>query len=320
MATHVSYRDGGKTSEEGFYRAFRKLLSAVGVMGSGDLAVSQRGAGANKSVDIAVGDAFFSYGNYAFFGWNTATLNDSSTVITDNTSGNDRIDAVVAYIDLTVISSASSDNPGALKFAVVAGTPAGSPSAPSDGTIQSAIGASNPFLRLANVAVANGFTSIVNANITDTRTKSSLGILLPNTYEASDHIDLVPGSSKLVKTAALYSFQGVDSYENHIVEQNIVRYILGNGSIALEETVTYPLALSKVTSIQLTPLGYRPSTDPTAIADFNNNMSNAGNIWSVNPKNITTTTVSVNIRAEIGFTFSSSNRYGYMLTVKGPLA
>lgn len=174
MATHVSYRDGGKTGEEGFYRPFRKLLSRVGVMSSTDLLVTERGAGANKSVDIAAGDAFFSYNNYAFYGWNTAVLNSSDTVIADNTSGNPRIDAVVAYIDLTVVSSASSDNPGALKFKVVQGTPAGSPSAPNDAAIQSSVGAGNPFLRLANVAVANGFTSIVNANITDTRTVATV--------------------------------------------------------------------------------------------------------------------------------------------------
>lgn len=175
MATYVSFRDGGKTNEEGFLRPFAQLLSSLGVMGSSDLAVSQRGAGANKSVDIAAGDAFFSYNGYAYYGWNTATVNDSSTVITDNSSGNPRIDAVVAYIDLTVVSSASSNNPNALKFKVVAGTPAGSPSAPDDSTIQSSIGAGNPFIRLANVAVANGFSSIVNANITDTRTLSGFG-------------------------------------------------------------------------------------------------------------------------------------------------
>jgi len=174
MATYVSFRDGGKTSEEGFYRPFRKILSTVGVMSLTDLAVSQRGAGANKSVDIAAGDAFFTYNNYAFYGWNTATLNDSSTVIADNSSGNPRIDAVVVYIDLTVVDSTNSNNPNALKFKVVAGTPAGSPTAPTDPTIQSSVGSGNPFLRLANVAVSNGFTSIVNANITDTRTITGL--------------------------------------------------------------------------------------------------------------------------------------------------
>lgn len=174
MSTYVNFRDGGKTNEEGFNRLLRKILSTVGVMSSSDLAVTQRGAGANKSVDIAAGDVFLSYNGYGFHAWNTATLNDSSTVIADNTSGNPRKDAVVAYIDLTVIDATNSNNPGALKFKVVQGTPAGSPSAPDDTAVQSSVGAGNPFLRLANVDVANGFTSIVNSNITDTRTKSAL--------------------------------------------------------------------------------------------------------------------------------------------------
>lgn len=63
MAQYLGFRDGGKTDQEGFYRPLRKLLTTVGVMSSSDLAVSQRGAGANKSVDIAAGDAFFTYNN-----------------------------------------------------------------------------------------------------------------------------------------------------------------------------------------------------------------------------------------------------------------
>lgn len=57
-------------------------------------------------------------------------------------------------------------------FTAVEGTPAGSPTAPSDNDIQTDLGAGVRWHRLANVAVANGFATIVDANITDTRDRT----------------------------------------------------------------------------------------------------------------------------------------------------
>lgn len=93
---------------------------------------------------------------------------DDSVVITSNSSGNPRIDAIVLYIDLG--ASPDEDILNVAKLIRVSGTPAGIPVAPSNSDIEaSSVGASNPYLRLANVTVANGATSIVNANISDQR-------------------------------------------------------------------------------------------------------------------------------------------------------
>lgn len=92
---------------------------------------------------------------------------DYSATITSNASGNPRIDAIVLYIDLA--ASANSGATNVAKVSVVAGTPAASPSAPTDFAIGSAIGASNPFVRLAHVTVASGASSIENADIDDQR-------------------------------------------------------------------------------------------------------------------------------------------------------
>jgi hypothetical protein len=51
---------------------------------------------------------------------------------------------------------------------MVDGTPGDSPSAPSDATIQSAVGSGNPFIRLANVTVASGASSFTTGNIDNT--------------------------------------------------------------------------------------------------------------------------------------------------------
>jgi hypothetical protein len=86
-----------------------------------------------------------------------------------NSSGNPRIDSVVLYVDLS--ASPNSDATNVAKIAIVAGTPAASPSAPNAAAIQSAIGASNPYIVLSNEAIASGATSITTGNITDMRTR-----------------------------------------------------------------------------------------------------------------------------------------------------
>lgn len=92
---------------------------------------------------------------------------DSNVSIASNSSGNPRIDALVLFIDLSAAPNTDASN--VAKLQVVQGTPAPSPVAPTDAAIQTDIGASNPFIRLANITVASGATSITNPNITDTR-------------------------------------------------------------------------------------------------------------------------------------------------------
>lgn len=166
MAKFVDIIDNGKTDQEGAKRLIGQLFSSFGALTSTALKVVQRGAGANKSVDVSVGDFLIPYLDYYFHAWVTAVEN---VVIADNASGLGRIDAIVAYIDFADVNSSLSNNPSSIKFVAVQGTPNASPTAPSDGAISAAIGGSNPFRRLANVSVANGFSSITDANITDTR-------------------------------------------------------------------------------------------------------------------------------------------------------
>lgn len=155
---------GGKVDQEGGLKFLLHLFRQGYAYGWN---VSQRGAGANMSVDVAVGGGLIATSaNVPYYGWNDAIEN---VAVTTADPTNPRIDTIVAYINLSAISSASTNNPNALVFAVVAGTPAASPVAPSGGTIQTAIGAGNPYVTLANISVAAAAATIVNANITDTR-------------------------------------------------------------------------------------------------------------------------------------------------------
>lgn len=171
MSLGTSNRDGGRTSESGHLRAIMKGLKAQVLTG---LSVSQRGAGANMSVDVAIGDAIIprSDATYGHPSFNDAVYNQA---ITTADVSNPRRDIVVMYIDYgqTPSTGVSNNTNGVVKIAVIAGTPAGSPSDPSNAAIQSAVGASNPYIKLARVRVAAGASSITNSVIDDLRLLAS---------------------------------------------------------------------------------------------------------------------------------------------------
>ena len=165
MSTKLAAISGGKTSAEGLFRLMSTLFPNSGVISGMQVAANGTPDNTIKIPlgDIAIGNNNPSASSYYFHGW--VTVQESLTIAA-NASGNPRIDAIVAYIDLSAPSN-TTDNPAVLKFMSVAGTPAGSPSAPSGATIQAAVGASNPYYILADVAVANNFTTITTGNITN---------------------------------------------------------------------------------------------------------------------------------------------------------
>jgi hypothetical protein len=190
--------DNAATNFEGWSRWMVTLFRPDGVVTG--LNVVQRNGGANMSVDIQPGDVmpFYDPGDFTPsntgkvpYSWNTAAYN----IAIGAASANNRRDIVVAYVDLAVTnpSTATPNNPGALKFMVVQGTPGSSPSDPSDLTIQAAVGASNLFTKLARVSLTSSTTQITNAQITDIRrfvalnvqrlwggNNNNLGHLVPN--------------------------------------------------------------------------------------------------------------------------------------------
>lgn len=173
MSEHVSYLTGGtnQSTIDGASRIATAIYSRSGVLTYNDLEVTQRGAGADRSVDISAGQIVIGRGDYTlanqdsyFFGFNTAVYNLS---LDTNTSGNSLITSIIAYIDTSM--AVPDDNEGALKFIEVKGTPAGSPSAPTDSAIQTAVGAGVRWYRLADIELANNYSSVVDSDITDTR-------------------------------------------------------------------------------------------------------------------------------------------------------
>lgn len=169
MSEFLSYRDGNKTNEHGVYRLLSKLLIGEVVNG---MAIVQAGT-PNMTVVVQPGDCMIPDTNYKYNGWIDA---DKALTITTADPTNPRLDVVVAYTDKSLVDATNSNSPNGMKFAVVAGTPAATPTAPSAGTIQTAVGASNPYIILAIVRVNAGATSIVTANINDRRSFVALPV------------------------------------------------------------------------------------------------------------------------------------------------
>lgn len=163
MSNKVFNMAGGLHSAAA-YSAFEDALYGSCVANDSSLAVS---AGTGMNVTVAIGNGLISTGTgfarrIATDATNTVSLNAASTA-------NPRIDAVVAYIDnaVTPTTSVVDNTNGVLKFKSVAGSPTANPSAPTAQAIQSSVGAGNPYMVLAYVAVAKNATAA--GAITDVR-------------------------------------------------------------------------------------------------------------------------------------------------------
>lgn len=154
-------QNGSHTAENDRLTANQITWAQTGVRRTNDLVVSQSGT-PGMSVSIAAGWA-------AILGTSTATqgvyiaYNDAavSGTITTADATNPRIDRVC----LTVSDSAYTGSTNTVAVNVVAGTPAGSPVAPATPANS---------ISLATVLVGAGVTSILNANITDTRVRTQI--------------------------------------------------------------------------------------------------------------------------------------------------
>jgi hypothetical protein len=140
----------------------RQLIAAglePGVLGLNELAVSQRAAGANYSVDVAAGRVVVPMTDAPNQGSALAVSTAVNNLVIAGApgAGLSRIDLVIARVyDASLIGGSVNG----WQLEVVTGTPASTPAAP-------ALPASS--LELARVAVAAAQASVTTANITDRR-------------------------------------------------------------------------------------------------------------------------------------------------------
>lgn len=156
LRTPPSWLQNGSHPAENDRLSMQAIIASSGIINTSSLAVTQAATPA-MAVQVAsgwgaiVGNYTTNMGVYQFY-------NDAATQLTVTTANpsNPRIDRVV----VTILDAYYTGASNTVTFQVIAGTPAGSPVAPS---------VPQNSLSLATIAVAAGATSITNANITDTR-------------------------------------------------------------------------------------------------------------------------------------------------------
>lgn len=194
MANKIYNVNGGKHSAAA-YAAFEKSLYGSCVATSSDYTAT---AGAGMKVKLSTGNGLIDSGSgYAYRIGSDAT----NTINITTSSSSARVDSIVAYVDTGVAPSTSvlDNSNNMLKFVAVTGTPSATPVAPSSATIQSAIGAGNPYMVLWDVTIPANATALTNATFTDRRStadttradKIDWGSL------SSDDLDAITTSSRL---------------------------------------------------------------------------------------------------------------------------
>jgi hypothetical protein len=156
LVSPPSWLQAGSYPAESDRLTQQALYATTGIIGSASLAITQNSP-AGMSVRVAagwaavVGTTQANMGVYTFY-------NDGTTTLTVTTADptNPRIDLVCATVRDAYYSGAFND----VIFQVIAGTPAGSPVAPT-------LPANS--ISLATIVVGAGVTQINTANITDTR-------------------------------------------------------------------------------------------------------------------------------------------------------
>lgn len=162
--------------EDSVLQAVTDSVRKSGLLTSADFVVGEAGGG-GLAVDISVGRAYVKgSATNAYPVRNTTTITPTFTA---NSSGNSRIDAVVLYIDLSALPDPSGGADDVALIKVVAGTPAGSPVAPDASAIQASVGASNPWLRLADCTITDGATGISAGQISNTSQRVFLSTFRP---------------------------------------------------------------------------------------------------------------------------------------------
>lgn len=172
MANKVFNMAGGRHSAAA-YSAFEDALYGSCVATDSDFVAT---AGTGMTVQLTSGDGLISTGS----GYARRIQADSTNTITITAASATlpRIDSIVAYIDnaVTPTTSVTDNTNNILCFVAVAGTPASTPSAPSSVTIQSAVGAGNPYMVLWDVTIPAGATAMNAAVFTDQRKTAKIEI------------------------------------------------------------------------------------------------------------------------------------------------
>lgn len=264
MATKVYNLNGGLYSGDAFTAFETRIASSNNgniVASPSDLKVSA-GSGMNVIISTGagiIGDGTLSGVRFAIDAPFNISVNAASTA-------NPRMDSVVAYIDKSVSTSTSVvDNTGLgiVKFKSVAGTPASTPNAPSTATIQSSIGAGNPYMVLANITVPKNATAASSFTITDTRATVADAVITEGTV----------GNAAIVDNAVTTDKLADEAVTSDKIDWPTLRYfVVGDRGASMEVTT----GGTTILSIANVPAG---TYHALAVGSFNRTGTGSGDVF-----------------------------------------
>jgi hypothetical protein len=219
--------------------------------------------GTGLQVILASGNALIRYGAAKVASARIMSLVDDFPLAIPTPDGsNPRIDLVVVYIDMVVAlpvtvppTSANLDGLGVAKAIIVSGTPNASPVAPNSAAIQSAVGASNPYIVVSSVRTDNGVSVIAGNKITDVRV-----LVIPQrtggVYSATETdtgrvwVDGSPIYRKVLRGQVTITLSSSNTIAHGITLTNTMQIISVNGGLKIGSTAT---------GNQMQPLHYHES-------------------------------------------------------------
>lgn len=266
MANKVYNLNGGLYSGDAFTAFETRIASSNNgsiVASPSDLKVS---AGSGMNVTVSTGAGII--GNGTLSGVRFAIDSPVTVAVSAASTANPRMDSVVVYIDKSVSASTSVvDNTdlGIVKFKSVAGTPASAPTAPSTATIQSSIGAGNPYMILANVTVPKSSTAASSFKIADMRVTPTSAIITDNSITTRKLANKAVTSDKVDWT----TFPG-----NYTTSETDTRQTWVDGQKIYKRTVVFnQLGNSVPTEQSVSGVG--------KVVDFKATMFNGSNSWKI---------------------------------------
>lgn len=195
--TKVFNMAGGKHSAEA-YSSFEGLL--YGSCVADGFVVTK--SSSNMNCSIAAGAGLIKVGTT--YARRVAIEGDPLTVTVSAASATlARRDTIVLYVDnsVTPTTSVEDNTNNILKGMVVAGTPAQNPAAPNATTIQSAVGAGNPYIILYDILVPANATNLSTATLYDRRVMAAKALVDTLDDGSVDADKLVDGSIDTAKLA-----------------------------------------------------------------------------------------------------------------------